>query len=158
MTAKYKTFVPRTFSQDELDQKIKRKQVMHDPKKSFTTHSFADALGQIEALRLEGWVLDQSSVPLAIPLGNMIDFQFVMIKPTKLVKAEQKVIASQVEAEYRAGLEAEQAEALQRMTARLIGEAEDKNLREEQAAQAELETSAREQAAKILGLDKGVQP
>lgn len=157
MTNKYQTFVPATFNQAELDSRVTKAKGRVHQNKLFTSHAFAGALEQIEALTAEGWKLDiKGYTPVAVPLNGMIDFQFLMTKPAKLIKAEQATAAQQAETEYKAEIEAEQALALERMTARILGERKDKLEKEEQARQAEEQELAHQLALEALDMKEVV--
>ncbi|MGX5219874.1 hypothetical protein ACVTMO_14695 [Pseudomonas segetis] len=153
MTMKYETFVPRQFDQKELDKRVKQAQLKVSPTKLFTTFSFADALTQIESLTAEGWKLDiKGYTPVAIPMGMSFDLQWLMVKPVKLLKAEQLEAASKAELEYKAELEAEQQLAVERMVSRLIGESKDKQIKEQATAEEQAKLDAIAQAKQILGV------
>ncbi|MFI8479198.1 hypothetical protein ACIGCM_01325 [Pseudomonas sp. NPDC078700] len=153
MTMKYNTFIPATFNQEELDQRVKAKQARLAPSKDFQSNSFADALKQIESLTAAGWKLDlKGSTPLALPLVGMIDFQWLMLKPAKLIKSELAAIAVKVESEYRQELETEQQLAVEKMTARLLGEARDKQAKEQATLEEQATLDAIAQAKQILGV------
>lgn len=154
MTMKYATFIPNKFDQKELDARIKKAQSSHDKTKLFTFYTLSECLTEYEVLRSEGWTLDTKFTPVSIAGPGSILNSLVMVKPPKMIKAEHKQIADQVELEYKAELEAEQAEAVERMTARIVGEAKEKQIKEQAEAEEQAKLDAIAQAKQILGLNK----
>lgn len=153
MTMKYETFIPRQFDQSELDSQIARKQQMHNKYTFIEAASFNEALQVLEQYKSEKYTLDKDFLPVALPMGNgTVVFQFRMIKPEKLIKQELSYIASEVTEQYKIALKAEQAEAVERMVNRLIGEAKERELKESIAKQDAQLNEARKQAQEILGV------
>ncbi|WP_286978148.1 hypothetical protein [Pseudomonas sp.] len=158
MTMKYETFVPRQFDQSELDNQITRKQQMHNKYVFVECASFAEAITTLKQYESEKYTLDKDFLPISLPMVNGVSFfQFRMIKPEKLIKQELAYIATETTEQYKIALKAEQAEAVERMVNRLVGEQAERELKESIARQDAQLNEARKQAQEILGLDKGVQ-
>ena len=81
--------------------------------------------------------------------------QITMLKPKKVIQKELEEISVTVEAEYRAEIKADQAEALKRMTQRLLAEEEDRQAKEIAAARTAAEARAAAEAAQILNIEEG---
>ncbi|HCP53589.1 MAG: hypothetical protein CMK72_04230 [Pseudomonadaceae bacterium] len=153
MVMKYNTIPAPQFDQKELDSQIVRKQQMHNKYTFIEAASFNEALQVLEQYKSEKYTLDKDFLPVALPMGNgTVVFQFRMVKPPKLIEKELAYIASEVAEQYKITLKAEQAEAVERMVNRLIGEAKEKELKESIAKQDAQLNEARKQAQEILGV------
>lgn len=150
---KYETFVPRQFDQSELDSQIVRKQQMHNKYTFIECASFAEAITTLKQYESEKYTLDGDFLPIALPMGNGVSFfQFRMVKPPKLIEKELAYIANEVTEQYNIALKAEQAEAVERMVNRLVGEQAERELKESIAKQDAQLNEARKQAQEILGV------
>ena len=149
---KYQTFIPKAFDLTELQQRVKAAQSQHDKHKVIYQPA-SQALVEYDELLNQGYVRDTEYPVLTHSLDVMQAWlKITMLKPKKVIQKELEEISVTVEAEYRAEIKADQAEALKRMTQRLLAEEEEKQAKEIAQRFAEREAAALAEAAQILGL------
>lgn len=152
MSNRFNTFIPKAFDLTTLNKLIEEKQAGIDPFVVLVEepHLFLD---RYDGLTKEGYKRHPNH-PL-LHLGTLL--QLPLQKPKKLVEQEKEAVAVQVEAEYRAEIQAEQNEALKRMQTRLLEEAKDKERKEQEQAEQAAADAALIEARQILGLDGGAE-
>jgi hypothetical protein len=148
---RFNTYVPQQFSQEELNTRIEAAQGWVDKNKVLVEDSVR-FLDVYDAMIKSGYTRSPDQ-PMLI-MQSLV--QVILKKPKKMLDKEYEQIAVQVEADYRAEIEAEQIDALEKMKIRLLSEAKEKADKEMAAVQAQLEAAALVEAAAILGLEGAV--
>lgn len=152
MTMKYETYIPMQFDLTTLQSRVTaaQEQISKHHALYMTQTEFFTEYDQMVK---DGFVRDPMHPVLVMPSGGSDSWiQVQLVKPKKALTKEAELIAITVEAEYRAEIKADQAEALKRMQARIIGESLDKKAKEQAAERAQLEAAALAQALEILHL------
>jgi hypothetical protein len=144
---KYNTYVPQNFSQEELTKRIEASSGWIDVNVVLCEES-RFFLDNYDALIKQGY--KRSSDQPVLIMNNLL--QVVLGKPQKLLDKEFAALAAKVESEYLVEIEADRAQALERMANRLLCEAREKQEKQVAAVQAELEAAAMLEARQILNL------
>lgn len=157
MSNKFGTFVPVTFSQDQLDSDIAaalsnrlQLEVMIE------RWSFADILNDISEYEALGYVVDTSFTPMAISFGSTLHFQVRLLKPESVLSVERAAITNDVTEAYHTELKNQQADAVEKMTQRILSEAAEKQAKATEAASTKAEQQARLKALEILNIKEVV--
>lgn len=152
---KYQTFVPKAFDMTELNQRIADAQSFHDKHKVLYAPA-SQALAEYDDLVKAGYVRSTEHPVLTHSLDVLQAWlQITLVKPKKVIIKELEQTAIDVEELYRSEIKADQAEALKRMTQRLLIEGQERQQKDEAERLAQLEAQALAEAAQILGLTEG---
>lgn len=151
MTNIYGTFVPATFTKEELQRRIDKSHRRYDQYQMLETYDFLDFLSQFRKLEAEGFTLDTDFLPMVSPLASTCQFLARFTKPAKVIKAELGELDKVVTAEYHAFLEEERERAIELMAIRLMAEEKEKRVKAEEEELTKRMAAARIEAASILG-------
>lgn len=148
---KYSTYIPKAFDLTTLNERIAEVHAQHS--KHFCLYEpQTQFFRSYDQYIKDGYVRDDHQAVLAMPSGSEVWLQVHLIKPKRVISKELEEISVTVEALYRAEIKADQAEALKRMTQRLLAEEEEKQSKEIAQRLAEREAAALAEAAQILGI------
>lgn len=148
MSNRFGTYVPAKFDLTEVQKRVNEAKADINP---FTTlvEDNTKFIAAYDEHVCKGYRRSPEH-PLLI-LGNII--QLVMLKPKKMLEKEYEQLSIEVEADYKAEIKAEQADALDKMKNRIIIEAQEARAKETAQEQEILEAAALAEAMQILNLE-----